>query len=74
MALASVVFIAVFLIIATSAFLVSSRLGIATRLASVVSSGVGSRNWLVRLRAQAPRDSLRAVMEPFEKVLPKSPE
>ena len=66
-------FVAVFALIATGGLLLFYRAGMAQRLSSVVTPIDGREAWWARLRPSRAGDSIRTVIEPFDRVLPKSP-
>jgi tight adherence protein C len=72
MGLALFAFFAIFLLIGSAGLLVFYRAAMMQRLAAVISPGSEQENWLTRLRAQGAKSSLKAVVQPFDKVLPKS--
>ena len=74
MGLAVVAFIAVFVLISTAGILVYFRTGMTQRLASAVDPYSGRETWLSRLVSNRPADSIKAVIQPFDRVLPKSPQ
>src|SRR5690348_12569620 len=74
MGLALVAFIAVFVLISTAGILIYFRTGMTQRLASAVDPYSGRETWLSRLVSNRPADSIKAVIQPFDRVLPKSPQ
>lgn len=72
MGLALFTFLAIFLLIGSVGLLLFYRAAMAQRLAAVISPGQERKiaNWL---RPKNATDSLKAVVQPFEKVIPKSP-
>lgn len=73
MGLALFAFIAIFLLIGSAGLLVFYRSGMAQRLATAVAPPSSGESWLHRLKPSRAGDSIRAVVQPFDKVLPKSP-
>jgi tight adherence protein C len=75
MTLALLTFAAVFLMITSGVLLYFYRRALASRLASVVYTDVGSQSGflqhLLRVRTEA---NLQKVVDPFQKMLPRSPE
>ena len=74
MGLAAVAFIAVFVLIGTAGLLVFLRTGMTQRLASAVEPYSERETWLGRLRSNRSADSIKAVIQPFDRILPKSPQ
>ncbi len=74
MGLAVFAFLAVFLLIASGGLLIFNRAGVMQRLSEVISPPSERETWLTRLKMRGAGDSVRAVVQPFEKILPKSPQ
>jgi len=74
MGLAAVAFIAVFVLICTAGLLAFFRTGMTQRLASAVEPYSEQETWLGRLRSKRSADSIKAVIQPFDRILPKSPQ
>jgi tight adherence protein C len=72
MGLALFAFVAVFLLIGSAGLLIFYRAAMMQRLSAVISPHSEQENWLSRLRAKGAGHSIKAVVQPFEKVLPKS--
>src|SRR5690242_18660164 len=73
MHLAIFTFLAIFLLIGSAGLLIFYRAGMTRRLSTVISSHSGEESWLGRLKVKGAKNSLKAVVQPFDKVLPKSP-
>jgi len=72
MGLAVFSFAAVFLLLASAGLLIFYRVGMTQRLSAAISP-VGERgHWLTWLRMSKAGTSLKAAVQPFERVLPKS--
>lgn len=74
MGIALFAFVAVFLLIASAGLLVFYRAGMTQRLASAIDPSSGQDTWLSRLKPNRAGDSLKAAIQPFDRVLPKSPQ
>jgi len=74
MALALVTFIAVFVLIGSAGLLLAWRAGIASRLSVAIAPEGDRISWLDRLSPDRAGESIRAAIEPFDRVLPKSPQ
>src|SRR6516162_552902 len=74
MALPFVAFIAVFLLVASGLLLVFYRDTTFKRLASVVSPRTGTRGALDRLLRLRSTSTVESIIQPFQKVLPRSPQ
>ena len=72
MGVAFLTFVAIFAL-ALSVGLLVGRSEMTARLSAALAEG-GQQSWLKRLRSRRPGDSIRAVIEPFDRVLPKSPQ
>ncbi|MGI8959726.1 MAG: type II secretion system F family protein [Bryobacteraceae bacterium] len=72
MGLALFAFIAIFLLIGSAGLLMFYRAAMLERLSAVIAPHSEQENWLSRLRKKSPGESLKAVVRPFDKVLPKS--
>jgi tight adherence protein C len=73
MGLALYAFIAVFLLIGSAGLLIFYRAAMVERLSAVIAPRREEENWLNRLKFKQAKTSLKAVVAPFEKILPKSP-
>jgi len=73
MGLAFFAFIAIFLLIGSAGLLMFYRAAMVERLSAVISPHSEEDSWLGRLKKKGAGESIKAVVEPFEKVLPKSP-
>jgi len=74
MGLALFAFIAIFLLIGSAGLLMFYRAAMLERLSAVIAPHSEQDNWLSRLRKKGPVESIKAVIQPFDKVLPKSPQ
>ena len=74
MGLALIAFIAVFILISSAGILLYFRTGMTQRLASAIEPFSVRETWMGRLKSNRPGDSIRAVIQPFDRVLPKSPQ
>jgi tight adherence protein C len=73
MNLAFFTFLAIFLLIGSGGLLIFYRAGLMNRLSAAISPHSEEESWLSRLKVSRARKSLKAVVQPFDKVLPKSP-
>ena len=74
MGLAVFAFIAIFLLIASAGLLVFYRAAMMQRLSAAIAPHGGREGWWNWLKPRRARDSIKAVVQPFDKVLPKSPQ
>jgi tight adherence protein C len=74
MGLALVTFIAVFVLVGSAGLLIAWRTAMAARLTTAIAGDAQSESWLDRLRPKRAGKSIQAVIEPFDRVLPKSPQ
>ncbi len=72
MGLALFTFISIFLLIASAGLLIFYRAAMVERLSAVISPPSEQESWLTRLKMRAAAGSLKKVVQPFEKFLPKS--
>src|SRR5260370_1215585 len=72
MGLVVLAFLAIFVLVASTGLLLFYRAAMAQRLSAAVSPE-SNGGLFGRLKVRGASDSLRAVVQPFEKVLPKSP-
>jgi tight adherence protein C len=72
MGLALFAFISMFLLIGSAGLLMFYRAAMLERLSAVISPHSEQENWLTRLRKKGAGESIKAVVGPFDKVLPKS--
>lgn len=72
MGLALFAFIAIFLLITSAGILIFYRATMMQRLSAVIAPPVEQGSWLDRLKLKKAGDSLKAVVQPFDKILPKS--
>ncbi|MBV8550500.1 MAG: type II secretion system F family protein [Acidobacteriaceae bacterium] len=73
MGIAVIAFVAIFLLIGTAGLLLFYRAGMARRLSAVINPKVEDVDQS-RSKMELAGFSIKAVVEPFEKVLPKSPQ
>lgn len=71
MGLAAFAFIAFFVLIGSAGLLIA-RVGIARRLSAVIVPRSEQNGWWGRLKVSRAGESIKAVVRPFERVLPKS--
>jgi tight adherence protein C len=74
MGLALFAFLAVFLLIGSAGLLLFYRAAMLQRLSAVISPRSEQESWLTRLKSRGAERSIKAVVQPFEKVIPKSTE
>lgn len=74
MGLAVITFIAVFVLIGSAGLLIAWRAGMTARLSVAISPETDSESWLDRLKPNRAGESLRAAIQPFDRILPKSPQ
>jgi len=74
MGIAVITFIAIFILIGSAGVLVGLRSTFTARLSSAIAPAGQSDHWLNRLRPRQAGESLRAAIQPFDRVLPKSPQ
>lgn len=73
MGLAVFAFVAIFLLIGSAALLVFYRAETIQRLSAVIGPRSQNSGWRGRLNMDQAGASIKAIVQPFEKVLPKSP-
>ena len=74
MGIALFTFIAVFVLITSGALLIFYRVGMTQRLSAAIAPPEEQVSWWGRLKPSQARDSIRSVIQPFDRVLPKSPQ
>src|SRR5579884_1354248 len=74
MTLALLTFIAIFMLITSGALLLAYREALLNRLSSVVSPASSPQNLLQRIFGVRAKTSIEEVIDPFQKILPRSPE
>jgi tight adherence protein C len=73
MGLAIFTFVAIFVLIASGGLLIFYRASLSQRLSSAISPQIEQESWWSWLKIDRAGDSLKAVVQPFDKILPKSP-
>src|SRR5581483_1974349 len=73
MSLAVFTFFSIFLLIGSAGLLIFYRAGMMRRLSVALSPHSEEESWWSRLKISRAKSSLRAAVQPFDKVLPKSP-
>jgi len=74
MGLVVITFIAVFVLIGSAGLLIGWRAGMTSRLLVAIAPHGEGESWLERLKPHRAGESIRAAIEPFDRVLPKSPQ
>lgn len=74
MGLALFAFIAIFLLIGSAGLLMFYRAAMMQRLSAAIAPHEGGERWWTRFQPKRAGESLKAVVQPFDKVLPKSPQ
>jgi tight adherence protein C len=74
MTLALVAFLTIFVLIGSAGILVIARGGARSRLYAVLDPVGTGEGWVKWLRPRRASESLRAAIQPFDRVLPKSPQ
>jgi tight adherence protein C len=74
MGLALFAFIAIFLLIGSGGLLVFYRAAMMQRLSAAIAPHDGGERWWGRFKPKRAGESIKAVVQPFDKVLPKSPQ
>lgn len=74
MGLAVVAFIAIFILIGSAGLLIAYRAGMAQRLSAAIEPDTPRHGWWDKLKPNRAGDSIKAVVQPFDKLLPKSPQ
>jgi len=74
MGLALITFIGIFALILAGGMLAASRVDLTSRLAAAIAPHSIADSWLSRLRPGRAKESIQAVVQPFDRVLPKSPQ
>jgi len=74
MGLALFAFIAIFLLIGSAGLLVFYRAAMMQRLSAAIAPHGGREGWWNWFRPKRAGESIKAVVQPFDKVLPKSPQ
>jgi tight adherence protein C len=72
MGLAIFAFVAIFVLIGSAGFLISYRVGMTQRLSDAIAPDSERANWLNLLKPDRAKDSLKAAVQPFDRVLPKT--
>jgi tight adherence protein C len=74
MGLALFAFIAIFLLIGSAGLLVFYRAAMMQRLSAAIAPHDGRERWWSWFKPKRAGESIKAVVQPFDKVLPKSPQ
>ena len=74
MGLALFAFIAIFLLIGSAGLLVFYRAAMMQRLSAAIAPHDGGERWWSWFKPKRAGESIKAVVQPFDKVLPKSPQ
>jgi tight adherence protein C len=74
MGLALFAFLAIFLLIGSAGLLIFYRAAMMQRLSAVIAPHVAGEGWWSRFKPNRAGESIKAVVQPFDKVLPKSPQ
>ena len=74
MGLALFAFIAIFLLIGSGGLLVFYRAAMMQRLSAAIAPHDGGERWWSWFKPKRAGESIKAVVQPFDKVLPKSPQ
>jgi tight adherence protein C len=74
MGLALFAFIAIFLLIGSAGLLVFYRAAMMQRLSAAITPHGGVESWWARFKPKRAGESIKAMIQPFDKVLPKSPQ
>src|SRR5579863_7732764 len=73
MGLAIFAFIAIFVLLGSAGLLIAYRAGMAQRLSTAITPEGERQTWLTWLKPSRAGDSIKAMVQPLDKVLPKSP-
>jgi tight adherence protein C len=73
MGLAVFTFIVIFVLIGSAGLLITWRVGAASRLSEAIADTHGE-SWLKWFKPRRAGESIRAVIQPFDRILPKSPQ
>jgi tight adherence protein C len=73
MGLALLAFAAIFLLVGSAGLLIFYRAPMMRRLSAAISGQLHEGSWWSQLKINRAADSLKAIVQPFDKVLPKSP-
>jgi len=74
MGLALFAFLAIFLLIGSAGLLIFYRAAMMQRLSAVIAPHADGEGWWSRFKPNRAGESIKAVVQPFDKVLPKSPQ
>ena len=74
MGITIITFIIVFVLIGSAGLLIAVRGGMTARLSAVIAPETVGDSWLNWLRPRRAGESIRAALQPFDRVLPKSPQ
>ena len=73
MGLAILTFISIFLLIGSAGLLIFYRTSLVERLSAAIAPQAEQDSWWNRLQVDRAGDSLKAAVQPFDKLIPKSP-
>ena len=73
MELAIITFAAIFLLLGSGGLLLFYRATMSQRLSTAISPQTEEGNWWSRFKMDQAGDSLKAMVQPFDRILPKSP-
>jgi tight adherence protein C len=71
MGVALLTFVAIFVVALSIGVVIASRSEATARLSAAIAEG-DQENWLGRLKSRGAGDSIRAIFEPFNRILPKT--
>src|SRR5438067_12512660 len=74
MELAVLAFLSIFILIGSAGLFIALRAGLASRLSAAITPDGKTGTWLDYLRPRRAGESLRAAIQPFDRVLPRSPQ
>ncbi len=74
MELAFIAFLSIFLLVGSAGVFLALRAGLATRLSAAITPDGKTGSWIDWLRPRHAGESLRAAIQPFDRVLPRSPQ
>jgi tight adherence protein C len=74
MGLALFAFLAIFLLIGSAGLLIFYRAAMGQRLSAAIAPHAGGEGWWNRFKPNRAGESIKAAVQPFDKILPKSPQ